>query len=206
MRNRLLLAAAAFIATSLTTFANLAWDFSTARAQNGAIEVPDSSGNFTLAFATGASVGEDGGARVLVLDGSQKGPGITTRATASFPDVQINLRFKGTGRGGDRQTLLRWGVAYELRYLAQRGALEFIVYYPPNKFTSVQVNAPAGQWHDARATFVGDKLALQVGKNVKETRLPAGSMPEVKGTLVRVGHQGDRLFVGALAALSINAP
>jgi len=200
--HHLLLTSAAFAAATLTTLADYSWDFAAASGSGGSAEVAETSGTFPLVFATGASVTTDAGKNVLTLSGEQTDAGQTARALPVFPSVEINLKFKPSGQGPDRQTLVVFGNAYELRYTT-RGNLEFIVFHPEKKFTIAQVKAPAGQWHDVKATYQGGKLTLTLGKTTVEKSLPAGIDIEGKGTRLRVGRQGDRAFAGSIASLSI---
>lgn len=204
---KLLLLPAALAALSLSAFADYAWDFSKASSSGGAVDAPDASGNATLAFANGASIADDAAApsgKILVLDGTQENPGQTARAVEAFPSVEIKLKLKPAGTGPDRQTILAFGNAYELRYNT-KGNLEFIVFHPEKKFTIAQVKVPAGQWTDVKATYQGGKVVLTAGKATKEAVLPAGIDIEAKGTRIRVGRQGERAFVGAIAELSFKA-
>lgn len=200
--HRLLLSTAALAAASLTALADYSWDFSAATGSGGSAEVPESSGTFPLVFATGASVATDAGKNVLTLSGEQAEPGQTARALPVFPSAEIKLKFKPSGQGPDRQTLVVFGNAYELRYTT-RGNLEFIVFHPEKKFTIAQVKATAGQWHDVTATYKSGKLTLTVGKTTVEKSLPAGIDIEGKGTRLRVARQGERAFAGSIASLTI---
>jgi hypothetical protein len=120
--------------------------------------------------------------------------------------VAIALRFKPSGQGPDRQTVVAFGNAYELRYVPKNQRLEFIVFTSDRKFTIAQVRAAAGAWHDVQAVFRDGRLRLAVGKDVKEAALPAGVTIDARGTRIRVGRQGDRAFAGSLASLAIAAP
>jgi hypothetical protein len=199
---KLLLTSAAFAAASLTALAEFSWDFAAASGSGGSAEVAETSGTFPLVFATGASVTADAGKNVLDLSGDQAEAGQTARALPAFPSVEINLKFKPTGKGADRQTLVAFGNAYELRYNT-RGNLEFIVFHPEKKFTIAQVKVAPGQWHEVKATYQGGKVTLSLGKTTVEKSLPAGIDIEAKGTRLRVGRQGDRAFAGSIASLSI---
>ncbi len=204
---RLLLAPVACLTLATAAFADYTWDFSQATGSNGAVDAPEATGVHTLAFATGAQIADDAGApkgKALVLDGTQKDPGQTPRALEAFPSVEIRLKLKPAGSGPDRQTLVAFGNAYEIRYTT-KGVLEFIVFHPEKKFTIAQVKVPANQWTDVKATYQGGKLVLTAGKATKEATLPAGIDIEAKGTRLRVGRQGDRAFVGSIAELSIKA-
>lgn len=203
---KLLLVPAALAAFTLTAFADYTWDFSKATGSGGAVDASDASGNAVLAFANGATIADDAalGTKVLVLDGNQENPGQTARAVEAFPSVELKLKFKAAGNGPDRQTLVAFGNAYEIRYYT-KGVLEFIVFHPEKKFTIARVNIAANQWHDVKATYQGGKVVLTVGKNTKEATLPAGIDIEPKGTKIRVGRQGDRAFIGSIAELSFKA-
>lgn len=200
--HRLLLTTAAFAAASLTALAEYSWDFSAATGSGGSAEVPESSGTFPLVFATGATVTTDAGKNVLTFSGEQAEAGQTARALPAFPSAEINLKFKPTGQGAERQTLIVFGNAYELRYTT-RGNLEFIVFHPERKFTIAQAKVAAGQWHEVKATYQAGKLTLSVGKTNVEKSLPAGVDIEAKGTRLRVARQGERAFSGSIASLTI---
>jgi hypothetical protein len=198
-----------FVAGAAFAQATYSWDFSKSTGTGGAAETPDASGQFALVFASGATVAADAGSpggQALVLDGSQAEPGQTARATAPWPGASIALRFKPSGQGPERQTIVAFGNAYELRYVTKGQRLEFIVFTADRKFTITQIRAAAGAWHDVRAVFADGRLRLTVGKDVKEAALPAGVTIDARGTRVRVGRQGDRAFAGSLASLTIAAP
>lgn len=196
-------------ALSASALADYSWNFGQASGSAGAVDAPDASGSATLVFASGTGVVADAsapGGSALVFDGTQKDPGQTARALESFPAIEISLKFKPGATGPDAQTLVSVSASYEIRYNRKRGHLEFIVFHPEKKFVIVQNKIAPGAWNDVKAVFRDGKLALTVGTVTKEAALPAGVAIDPKGTRLRIGRQGDRIFVGALADLSIKAP
>jgi hypothetical protein len=213
----LILAAVLSSAITVCAFAQqnkgaTAWMFSNAKSTKQGVEVPTTTGVInSLTFPLGTAIASDAealGGKVVLIDGTQKVPGISLRSLEAMDAVQIKMKFKPAAQGADSQTLLRLAGS-ELRFNRLQQKLEFIVWYMDSaekKFVITRTPMTPGAWNAATATYKAGKLTLTVGKESSSANMPAGTMMLQAPASARVGFTDERPFTGALAELSIGAP
>lgn len=210
MKSPLLLLAALACASSLfaQNSSSFNWDFTRAFSIGSSVEVPESSGGPAISFRDGASLAVDPdeqGRQVLVLGGLQTDWGRTKRDVDPFDSITMRARFKPAELGAPLQTVLSAGASYELRYNRGRERLEFIVNLPERKYHLIFVEAGAGIWNQAVATYKDGRMVLTVGLSRASSTIPDGLLPVSISTTVRVGLIGQRPFSGSISEISVSS-
>lgn len=174
------------------------WLAEKARPSGSGMLVPDTKGPYDLdtADATGITLGEKApkgsDAKSFVMDGAQMAPLRSIKVIPSpVEGFQAELQVKvGDGAPDADTTLIRHGVFWELRYLANRASLAFIVWHDANVITEVRVPIKIGSWETVKANFKSDHMELQVGNEKAEA---------VPKDLLFAGDKPQRLVLGASA-------
>jgi hypothetical protein len=210
-----LLISALFAVTSSRAEDTSLWLAEKARPSGSGLLVPDTKGPHDLDTpdSTGITLGEKapkgGDAKSFVMDGAQVAP---LRSIKPIPspvegfDVELQVNV-GDGAPDADTTLVRHGGFWELRYLANRSSVAFIVWHDANIFTEVRVPVKVGSWESVKAKYEGDRMEIQIGSEkaeaVPKDILFAGDKPQrlVLGASGPAPVDGvlSRAFTGALA-------
>jgi hypothetical protein len=187
--------------------------------RSGTILLPDKKGAFDLEIkdATGITFGKkpDSGkdTKSLEFSGTQTA---VFRSLLPFPPasggLQINLQALIPEEAGDRDSsLLRHGTQWEIRYLAAKTAILFVIWHESNVFTEVSVPIPLGSWETISAEYTADKLTLIVNGQEKsvapkdllrQESAPAHLLLGASSTKIE-DETMARIFTGSLADIRI---